>query len=251
MPLLLSARTSGVRNVPDTRSARRGPPRLAFDFAPGVGTWMRRATAALILTAVLATGPGVAQAAKPTPAATMPAAPLPVESGFPSLDGASGWLNSKPLTPAALRGKVVLVDFWTYSCSNCLHALPYVEAWHRKYQDHGLVVIGVHSPEFAFEKVPSNVAAAVRRLGVQFPVALDADYAIWRGFDNRYWPAEYFIDARGRIRHHHFGEGAYAEGEDVIRALLREAGHANLPGGYVQPDEIRRRSGQARVRFHP
>jgi thiol-disulfide isomerase/thioredoxin len=160
---------------------------------------------------------------------------LPVEGDFPSLAGATGWLNSTPLTPAALRGKVVLVDFWTYSCINCLRSLPYVQAWYDKYKDHGLVVIGVHAPEFAFEKDPANVAAAVKRLGVTYPVALDDDYAIWKGFANEYWPADYFIDARGRIRHHYFGEGGYAEGEDVIRRLLTDAGYTNLPSGYVTP----------------
>jgi thiol-disulfide isomerase/thioredoxin len=160
---------------------------------------------------------------------------LPIEGTLPSLAGASGWLNSKPLTPGSLRGKVVLVDFWTYSCINCLRALPYVKAWAQKYKDHGLVVIGVHTPEFAFEKVPANVAAAVKRLGVGYPVALDSDYAIWRAFNNQYWPAEYFVDAQGRIRHHYYGEGGYAEDEDVIRRLLADAGYRNLPGGYVQP----------------
>src|SRR5690606_10515887 len=124
--------------------------------------------------------------------------------------GAIGWLNSPPLDAAALRGQVVLVDFWTYSCINCLRALPYTRAWSERYAAHGLVVIGVHTPEFAFEKDPANVAAAVRRLGIGYPVALDSDYAIWRAFGNQYWPAHYFIDARGRIRHHHFGEGDYA-----------------------------------------
>jgi thiol-disulfide isomerase/thioredoxin len=154
---------------------------------------------------------------------------------MPSLEGATAWLNAPPLTREALRGKVVLVDFWTYSCINCLRALPYVSAWHDKYRDHGLVVIGVHAPEFAFEKDPDNVARAVREQGVRYPVALDNDYAIWRGFDNQYWPAHYFIDAKGRIRAHHFGEGEYAHSEDILRELLAEAGNADLPGGHVQP----------------
>ena len=227
----------------------------------GAGEWVRRALGVLVLAGVAAIAMGVdtglltrvslagtdrieqklIDAVQPMPAAVASPAPqpgeaLPVEGTLPSLSGATGWINSKPLTPASLRGKVVLVDFWTYSCINCLRSLPYVEAWYDKYRDHGLVVIGVHSPEFAFEKDPANVQAAVRRLGVRYPVALDSDYAIWQGFHNEYWPAEYFIDAQGRIRHHSFGEGDYAEDEDVIRQLLAEAGNANLPGGYVQPD---------------
>ncbi|MGO8998342.1 MAG: redoxin family protein, partial [Polyangiaceae bacterium] len=124
---------------------------------------------------------------------------------------------------------------WTYSCINCIRSLPYVEAWARKYRDAGLVVIGVHTPEFAFEKDAANVAKAVRRLGVDYPVALDNDYAIWKSFNNEYWPAHYFIDTAGHIRHHHFGEGGYVESEDVIRRLLTEAGREGLPRGYVRP----------------
>ncbi len=144
-------------------------------------------------------------------------------------------MTSTPLTAPALRGKVVLVDFWTYSCINCIRALPYVHAWADKYKDHGLVVIGVHAPEFAFEKDPQNVSKAIKDLGVDYPVALDNNYAIWKGFNNEYWPAHYFIDPQGHIRHHHFGEGEYEQSEDVIRQLLTEAGQKNLPGGYVQP----------------
>ncbi len=151
---------------------------------------------------------------------------LPVEGTLPSLAGATGWLNSPPLDAQALRGKVVLVDFWTYSCINCLRALPHVRQWYERYRDHGLVVIGVHAPEFAFERDVRNVQRAVQDLGVTWPVALDNDFAIWRGFGNRYWPAHYFIDAQGRIRAHHFGEGDYEESERIIRALLREAGSA-------------------------
>jgi thiol-disulfide isomerase/thioredoxin len=149
---------------------------------------------------------------------------LPVEGTLPALDGAVEWLNSPPLTAAALKGKVVLVDFWTYSCINCLRTLPYVEAWARKYKDRGLVVIGVHAPEFAFEKNIDNVRRAVADLKVDYPVAIDNNYAIWRAFGNEYWPAHYFIDANGRIRHHHFGEGDYDESERVIQQLLAEAG---------------------------
>jgi cytochrome c biogenesis protein CcdA/thiol-disulfide isomerase/thioredoxin len=151
---------------------------------------------------------------------------LPLEGTFPPLNGATGWINSPPLSPEALRGKVVLIDFWTYSCINCLRSLPYVEAWAKKYKDTGLVVIGVHTPEFAFEKDPVNVRKAVADLGVTYPVALDDDHAIWRGFSNHYWPAHYFIDGRGRIRGHHFGEGDYAESERIIQRLLAENGAA-------------------------
>jgi thiol-disulfide isomerase/thioredoxin len=138
-------------------------------------------------------------------------------------------LNSPPLTPEALRGKVVLIDFWTYSCINCLRSLPYVKAWYEKYKDHGLVIIGVHSPEFAFEKDLGNVQRAVDALGVTYPVALDNNFAVWQAFKNRYWPAHFFIDATGRIRGHHFGEGSYDESERIIRGLLVEAGFTQLP----------------------
>ncbi|MCY1275781.1 Protein DipZ [compost metagenome] len=158
---------------------------------------------------------------------------LPDEGALPSLDGAVQWLNSPPLTAESLRGKVVLVDFWTYSCINCLRALPYVKAWADKYRDEGLVVIGVHAPEFAFERDVDNVRKAMAKLGIDYPVAVDNDYAIWRAFDNQYWPAHYFIDANGRIRHHHFGEGGYERSERVIQQLLREAGKARVAGGLI------------------
>ncbi|HEX5123528.1 MAG TPA: cytochrome c biogenesis protein DipZ [Rhodanobacteraceae bacterium] len=161
---------------------------------------------------------------------------LPIEGTMPPLDGAVEWLNSPPLTAAQLRGKVVVIDFWTYSCVNCLRTLPYVRAWYGKYKDQGLVVIGVHAPEFAFEKDIDNVKRAVKDLHVDYPVAIDNDYAIWRAFDNQYWPAHYFIDAQGRIRHHHFGEGEYAESEDVIKQLLAEAGAQHVASGIVKPD---------------
>ncbi len=149
---------------------------------------------------------------------------------LPDLSGATLWINSPPLTPASLRGKVVLVDFWTYSCINCLRTLPYIKAWNEKYKDSGLVIIGVHTPEFAFEKDEANVRKAVKDLGITYPVAMDNDYRIWRSFNNEYWPADYFIDATGRIRFHHFGEGAYDESEQWIRTLLAEANHAPPPG---------------------
>ncbi|WP_158822867.1 cytochrome c biogenesis protein DipZ [Granulicella sp. S156] len=148
---------------------------------------------------------------------------------LPDLSGATAWINSPPLTPASLRGKVVLVDFWTYSCINCLRTLPYIKAWNEKYKDSGLVVIGVHTPEFPFEKDESNVRKAVHDLGITYPVAMDNDYRIWRNFNNEYWPAHYFIDATGHIRYHHFGEGNYDESEKWIRSLLEEANHKALP----------------------
>jgi cytochrome c biogenesis protein CcdA/thiol-disulfide isomerase/thioredoxin len=156
------------------------------------------------------------------------------EGAFPSLDGAVGWLNSAPLTRDGLKGKVVLIDFWTYSCINCLRAIPYVEAWSEKYKNDGLVVIGVHTPEFAFEKDQANVSKAVQDLKITYPVAIDSNYAIWKAFNNEYWPAHYFIDAQGTIRYHHFGEGEYDKSEQVIQQLLKEK-NANLKvSGIVQ-----------------
>ena len=153
---------------------------------------------------------------------------LPVEGPLPSLDGAVLWLNSPPLTREQLKGKVVLVDFWTYSCINCIRSVPYVRAWAERYKDKGLVVIGVHAPEFAFERDPANVRKAVADLGIRYPVALDNNLAIWRAFDNRYWPAHYLADAQGRIRYHHFGEGSTDETEAAIRSLLIENGAKGL-----------------------
>ncbi|MFJ3487529.1 cytochrome c biogenesis protein DipZ [Pseudomonas sp. NPDC090202] len=158
---------------------------------------------------------------------------LPIEGQLPSLDGAVQWLNSPPLTAEQLKGKVVLVDFWTYSCINCLRSLPYVKAWADKYHDQGLVVIGVHAPEFAFERDVKNVTKAMADLGIHYPVAIDNDYKIWRAFDNQYWPAHYFADAQGRIRYHHFGEGAYDESERVIQQLLREAGNGQITSDLI------------------
>jgi len=154
----------------------------------------------------------------------MSSAGLPVEGRLPSFDGATEWLNSPPLTTAELRGKVVLVNFWTYTCINWLRQLPYVRAWAEKYSGHGLVVIGVSTPEFGFEHDLGNVRRAVRDMRVEYPVAVDNDYAVWSAFDNHYWPALYFADAQGRIRHHHFGEGEYQQSEMVIQQLLAEAG---------------------------
>jgi thiol-disulfide isomerase/thioredoxin len=154
---------------------------------------------------------------------------LPVEGELPSLGGATGWLNSPPLTAAGLRGSVVLVNFWTYTCINWLRQLPYVRAWAGNYSGQGLVVVGVHTPEFAFEKDPDNVSRAVRELRIQYPVAIDNDYGVWSAFDNHYWPALYFADAAGLIRHHHFGEGEYQQSEMVLQQLLAEAGSTD-PG---------------------
>ena len=153
---------------------------------------------------------------------------LPVEGPLPSLDGAVLWLNSPPLSREQLKGKVVLVDFWTYSCINCIRSIPYVRAWAERYKDKGLVVIGVHAPEFAFERDPANVRKAVADLGIRYPVALDNNLAIWRAFNNRYWPAHYLADAEGRIRYHHFGEGRTDETEAAIRSLLVENGATGL-----------------------
>lgn len=166
---------------------------------------------------------------KTASASTENGAPLLDNEGpMPSLDGAVQWLNSPPLTAESLRGKVVLVDFWTYSCINCLRALPYVKAWADKYRDQGLVVIGVHAPEFAFERDINNVTKEAQKLGIDYPIAIDNNYSIWRAFNNQYWPAHYFIDAKGQIRHSHFGEGDYAQSEQVIQQLLREAGAKNV-----------------------
>ena len=152
------------------------------------------------------------------------------EGRMPSLYGAVGWLNSAPLDSRSLTGKVVLVDIWTYSCINSLRQLPYMKAWAERYRDLGLVVIGVHSPEFGFERERANVESAVRRSKISYPVAIDSDHLIWKAFDNEYWPADYFIDAKGEIRHHHFGEGEYDESERVIQALLTENKAARFDG---------------------
>jgi cytochrome c biogenesis protein CcdA/thiol-disulfide isomerase/thioredoxin len=225
----------------------------------GLGEWIRRAVGVAILAAVAAIALGVdtgfltrvslsgtsaleqrlldtfhassgsAATTSANPAMTMntgSAEALTVEGTMPPLIGAVEWLNSPPLTAEGLRGKVVLVDFWTYSCINCLRAIPYVRAWGAKYAAQGLVVIGVHAPEFAFEKRVDNVRKAVSDLEIAYPVAIDNDYAIWRAFKNEYWPAHYFVDANGRIRHHHFGEGDYDDSERVIQLLLKESGTA-------------------------
>lgn len=227
----------------------------------GAEAWLRRALGAAVLAAVVAIALGadtqllaavqyvntngleqrlVAVLAHPRPvrAASAPQAQqvkLDEEGPMPSLSGATAWINSPRLTRKSLRGKVVLIDFWTYSCINCLRSLPYIEGWAQKYKSQGLVVIGVHSPEFAFERDLSNVRAAVERLKLTFPIAVDSNHKIWNAFNNEYWPADYFVDASGNIRFHHFGEGQYDESERVIQELLAEAHHQPLArgGGFV------------------
>lgn len=230
----------------------------------GAGEWIRRGLGVAVLAGVVAialgadTGvlsqvsyaststleQGLIDKLEPKPATRTAALPagaaqgaqdtLPVLGDMPKLDGATLWLNTPPLSREALRGKVVLVDFWTYSCINCLRSLPYIEAWADKYRDKGLVVIGVHAPEFAFEKDVDNVKRAVAKLGVTYPVAIDNGYAIWRAFDNDSWPAHYFIDAKGRIRFKHIGEGEYAGSEKVIQTLLKEAGRSDVGASVVE-----------------
>ncbi|MFB2597353.1 redoxin domain-containing protein [Herbiconiux sp. P17] len=161
---------------------------------------------------------------------------LPDEGRLPGFDRATGWLNSPPLTPAGLRGRVVLVDFWTYTCVNWLRTLPYLRAWHEKYAAAGLTVVGVHTPEFGFEGDVDNVTQHARALGVEFPIAIDTAYGVWDEFANHYWPAVYLADAEGRIRFHHFGEGEYAMTEMAIQQLLVEAGAKNVDLGLVSPE---------------
>jgi cytochrome c biogenesis protein CcdA/thiol-disulfide isomerase/thioredoxin len=224
----------------------------------GAGEWIRRGLGAVVLLAVVAilfgldtgllTRISLASTATleqqllnrlhPTETALQnkPSAPtsdLPVEGTMPSLAGAVEWLNSPPLTSAQLRGKVVLIDFWTYSCINCLRSIPYVRAWSEKYKDQGLVVIGVHSPEFAFEKNVANVRQAVAVLKIAYPVAIDNNDAIWRAFQNHYWPAHYLIDAQGHLPYHHFGESGKGETERAIQKLLAESGKTTVPANLV------------------
>jgi len=182
----------------------------------------------LLLAAILASAIGTSivtlaedkRVVQVTPAAVQ----LRIEGELPSLGGATEWLNSPALTAAGLRGKVVLIDIWTYTCINWIRTLPYVRAWAGKYKNQGLVVIGVHTPEFAFEKNVDNVRRATKDMKVDYPIAVDSNYAIWRALKNEYWPALYFVDARGRIRHHHFGEGEYEKSERIIQQLLADAG---------------------------
>jgi cytochrome c biogenesis protein CcdA/thiol-disulfide isomerase/thioredoxin len=221
----------------------------------GVGEWVRKGLGVLVLVGVAAialgldTGlltrlsasgvNGVEQKlinrfgmARPAQNQT-PVGALPIEGVMPPLTGATAWLNSPTLSTESLKGRVVVVDFWTYSCINCVRTLPYLRAWAAKYRPYGLVVIGVHTPEFAFEKDPANVRAAITRFGIDYPVATDNDFGVWRAFQNKYWPAHYFIDARGNIRSHHFGEGDYDRSERIIQQLLREAGREDVPTDLV------------------
>src|SRR5829696_5148978 len=166
------------------------------------------------------------------------AAALPVEGDLPSFVGTTGWLNSDPLTTEGLRGQVVFVDFWTYTCVNWLRTLPYVRAWDAKYAAQGLTTIGVHTPEFDFERDVDNIVAQARALRVPYPIAVDSDYGVWNAFDNHYWPAVYIADAQGRIRYHHFGEGEYAMQEMVIQQLLLEAGVEDVDPDLVSVDPV-------------
>ena len=154
----------------------------------------------------------------------------------PEFEGIEAWINSQPLTMASLRGKVVVLDFWTYSCINCLRTLPHVKAWYDAYREDGLVVVGVHTPEFAFEREPDNVERAVRDHGIDYPVALDPDFGTWQAWDNQYWPAKYFVDRQGRIRYAHFGEGDYEESEEIIRELLAEGGDGSLVSDEIEDE---------------
>jgi len=186
---------------------------------PAFSHW--RKMRVLLVTAVAAVLSCVAVSTPPGEAQEPPS----IVGSFPlkGLSGATDWINSKPLTAKQLKGKVVLVDFWTYSCINCLRAVPYVRAWADKYKDSGLVVIGVHSPEFEFEGQMPNVQKAVKKFGITYPVAVDSNHAIWNAFHNEYWPAHYFIDATGKVRYEHFGEGEYEQSERWIQELLKEA----------------------------
>jgi cytochrome c biogenesis protein CcdA/thiol-disulfide isomerase/thioredoxin len=258
--LLLFAYAAGAATSLAVAILAGGKVFASLKKALGAGEWIRRGLGVAVLLAVLGIAlgwdssiltrlsesgtnrwehslldrAGVLDHERPQAPSTPTA--LPVEGNLPSLAGATGWLNSTPLTAESLRGKVVLIDFWTYSCINCLRSLPYIKRWYDTYHEHGLVVIGVHAPEFAFERDPDNVRRAVTDLTIHYPVAIDDNYAIWRGFNNQYWPAHYFVDGSGRIRGHHFGEGSYAESERLIRELLTQAGNENLPPPVVASD---------------
>jgi cytochrome c biogenesis protein CcdA/thiol-disulfide isomerase/thioredoxin len=261
--LLLTAYAAGAATSLALALLAGGRVFRAMKRSLGVGEWVRRGLGVAVLAAVMVIGFGWdtgfltqvsaanttmleqglldklhpttkrVAARAPTAKADGTAAALPVLDDMPPLDGAVTWLNSPPLTDAALRGKVVLVDFWTYSCINCLRSIPYVRAWAEKYKDQGLVVIGVHTPEFAFERDVDNVKKAIAQLGIHYPVAVDNNYAIWQAFGNNSWPAHYFIDAKGAIRYEHFGEGEYDQSERVIQQLLAEAGRTNVTQSLV------------------
>jgi len=197
---------------------------------------IRLLLAAILAGAICAPIEAVAKDKSVLPQMTPAAVHLPIEGELPSFDGATGWLNSPPLTKTELRGKVVLIDFWTYTCINWLRTLPYVRAWAEKYKSQGLVVIGVHAPEFDFEKNLDNVRRAAKDMKVDYPILIDSDHAIWRAFRNEYWPALYFVDAQGHVRHRQFGEGEYELSETIIQQLLAEAGHGNIGHELVSVD---------------
>jgi len=193
----------------------------------------------ILLAAILAGAINApAEVPAPIPGEVLPMTPaaarLPIEGDFPFFSGATAWLNSPPLTPESLRGKVVLVDVWTYTCINWLRTLPYVRDWAAKYKDKGLVVIGVHSPEFEIEKDVENIRRAVKDMGIVYPVAVDSNLAVWRAFNNEFWPALYLIDAKGHIRYHYFGEGEYETTERAIQQLLAEAGGTSVDQGLAK-----------------
>jgi len=179
------------------------------------------ATVALFAAAVASSATAIASLVS-TPAAGATASPVSASNTAPEFTGIEKWLNSDPLTMQQLRGKVVLVDFWTYTCINCIDVLPYVKAWNQKYKDHGLVVVGVHTPEYPFERNTDNVKTAIKRFGITFPVAQDNRYATWNAYDNQYWPAFYLVDKKGHVVYTHFGEGDYEQTEAKIKALLAE-----------------------------
>ncbi|HEX3835515.1 MAG TPA: cytochrome c biogenesis protein DipZ [Steroidobacteraceae bacterium] len=223
--ILTQLSLNGTNSIEQSLLAKIHPATMAPQNAGG-GAMMMSAHGA----GAPAANPGGAMMMAPKAAA----GGLPAEGPMPSLDGAVAWLNSPPLTAQSLRGKVVLIDFWTYSCINCLRELPYVKAWAQKYAPAGLVIIGVHTPEFAFERVVANVQKAIKDLGVTYPVAVDSDYKIWGAFNNQYWPALYFIDGTGTIRHHHFGEGEYDDSERIIKQLLKENGATDVTPGLAE-----------------
>src|SRR6516225_772410 len=250
--LLLFAYAAGAATSLALALAVGGRVFTAMKRSLGAGEWIRRGLGVAVLISVVAIALGVdtgfltrvslsgpasleqslVDRIHPTSesADTSSRSPLATSN---SLSGVVDWLNSPPLTIEGLRGKVVVIDFWTYSCINCLRSIPYVKAWAEKYKDRGLVVIGVHTPEFAFERNINNVRAAVSDLKIEYPVAIDNEYKIWRSFDNRYWPAHYFMDAKGRVRFHHFGEGEYDHSEQMIQRLLKEAGNGDVPQSFV------------------
>jgi thiol-disulfide isomerase/thioredoxin len=160
--------------------------------------------------------------ALPHAAPVRAAEPVPSRPQAPELAGGTQWLNSKPLSMRELRGKVVLVDFWEYTCVNCIRTMPYLKAWWRRYKDKGLVIVGVHTPEFQFARAGENVTEAVKRFGLDYPIVVDSNYALWKAYGNQYWPAKYLVDASGAVRYYHFGEGSYGDSENQIQALLRE-----------------------------